>query len=735
MLVGAAVLAVTAGAVLATHGGSGRAPSRTSARGAVALANTGVAATGRIRGRKVLSGSPTYGFLQFDGVSPAVRDLPTVSAPPLRPRSALPNEGLIRGLPGRVADPVMQTAPGNAPAPAPSLVFDSMCDGFGTACPPGPSECSCLPPDTVGEVGATQYVSAVNNSFAVFDKTNGAVLKAATTVRSLWPSGICAAAGNSDPIVLYDQLAGRWFLSILEVQSLGASTNALCIAISKTGDAMGQYWLYTFDTGATLMDYPKYGVWPNAYYGTANEFPANAQLSTGVAAFAFERPQMLIGAPARYVTYDEGAPCPQGTPLPTCGYGFFAGQLPADLDGSTAPPSAPGLIVAVDDPSSLPGGAPPSPPGAPGWNLRIWKYSVDWSTHPNPTTTFGVGANHDADFVVPVAMFARTQCVYGHPPASCIPQSDAMNAGPAPEGLDVLGDRLMNRAAYRNFGDRQSLVLNLSVVSADPNNPTATRISPRWMEVRNPSGISGSPTIYQQSTYALVDTVQHPLWRWMGSIAQDAVGDIALGYSASGPLDFPSIRYSGQLASKLPGSLNTLTESETVVVGSPTYNGPQTEPQGRWGDYSDMTIDPVDDCTFWYTQEYLEPNVIIVNDFLGDWRTRVARFKLNPDCAKPTAVAVAHFGARWTKTGVSLSWRTATETELAGFNLWRSSSKSWRKVNQALIAAKQTGRAAGAAYRLLDRSSRPRGSYTYRLQVVDLNGKRSWYGPGAVPAR
>jgi hypothetical protein len=734
MIIGAVLLALTAGVLLAAHGGSSRAPNRTSVHGVVALANTGVATTGKTGGRKALSGSPSYGTLAYNGISPAVRDIPALPARPPAARTVHEHESLLHGQPMAVTDPVVQTAAGDAPAPAPSLVFDSMCDGFGTACPPGASECSCLPPDTEGEIGATQYVSAVNNSFAVFNKSNGAVQKAATIFRSLWPTGICAADANSDPIVLYDQLAGRWFLSILEVQALGASTNALCIAISTSGDATGTYYLYTFDTGATLMDYPKYGVWPNAYYGTANEFPGNAQLSTGVAAFAFERSQMLTGAPARYVTYDEGAPCTPA-PAPLCGYGFFAGQLPADLDGSTPPPSAPGLIVAVDDPASLPSGAPPSPPGAPGWDLRIWKYSVNWSTHPNPTTTFGVGANHDADFVVPVAMFERTQCVYGYPTASCVPQSNASGAGPAPQALDVLGDRLMNRAAYRNFGDHQSLVLNLSVVSADPNNLTATRISPRWMEVRNPSGISGSPTIYQESTYALEDTVQHPLWRWMGSIAQDAVGDIALGYSASGPLDFPSIRYSGQLASKLPGSLNTLTESERVVTGSPAYNGPQTEPEGRWGDYSDMTIDPVDDCTFWYTQEYLEPNVIIVNDFLGDWRTRVARFKLNPDCPKTTAVAVARFGAQWTKTGVSLSWRTATETELAGFNLWRSSGNSWRKVNRVLVAAKQTGRAAGAAYRLIDRSVRRGGFYNYRLQMVDLKGKRSWYGAGTVPVQ
>jgi hypothetical protein len=173
----------------------------------------------------------------------------------------------------------------------------------------------------------------------------------------------------------------------------------------------------------------------------------------------------------------------------------------------------------------------------------------------------------------------------------------------------------MYRLAYRNLGDHASLVLNHSVV-------TDGRVGIRWYEVRIPTG--GAPSIYQQGTYAPTDATTNPLWRWMGSAAMDHAGDIALGFSASGPNDYPSVRYTGRAAGD---PLGQMTQAEQVIY---TGNGPQTEAEGRWGDYSDLTVDPVDDCTFWYTQEYLGPQFLVFGSL---WRTRIASFQF-PGCKK-----------------------------------------------------------------------------------------------------
>jgi hypothetical protein len=192
--------------------------------------------------------------------------------------------------------------------------------------------------------------------------------------------------------------------------------------------------------------------------------------------------------------------------------------------------------------------------------------------------------------------------------------------------------------------------------------------------------------------------------------------------SSSRTNDYPSVRYVGRLAGD---QLHTLPQTEQTLPAP--YRGPQTQVQGRWGDYSDLNVDPVDDCTFWYTQEYLEAADFV----LGSWRTRIGAFRF-PTCQQPTAVDVSTFAARRTKGGVQLSWRTGAETEILGFNVFRSSGKTWRKLNRSLVPAKHSGRSTGGTYRFVDKAT-GRPLRTYRLQVVDLQGKRSWYGVGSTP--
>jgi hypothetical protein len=582
---------VLAGAILAFTGGSGggtagkgatRGLARASSSGTGDSALASSASTGGSFGPNVSTGL-------YQGVSPAVSSLPVLPVTPgqLRARDV---ETLGRsGSPSGAKDPVVQKKKGNGPISAPIQNFDGICLPFGPPCDQA-SSCSCLPPDTNGEVGATQYVQMVNSDFAVYSKTGG-VLRTATPFNQLWSnaSGECKAHNDGDPVVVYDQLAGRWVLSQFIYADSGEQYGE-CIAVSTSGDATGTYYLYEFLFGPDVFyDYPKLGVWPDGYYMMANEFPNSTVTSAGTGAFVFERSKMLVGQPARVVFFDESQHNPPG--------GQWIGQLPGDLDGSSLPPAgSPNWFAEVDDPA----GVPPTSVGDTGFDLRLWKFHVDWSNPGNST----FGNNGAPNATLTVAPFVRPQCVYGY--GDCVPQK----GGAQP--LDVLGDRLMFRLPYRSFGKYASLLLNHSVQTPDG------RIGVRWYEVRIPK--SGNPSLYQQGTYA-PDDGTNPLWRWMGSVAQDKAGDVALGYSASGPNDYPSVRYTGRAAGD---TLGQLTQTEQVGF---TGTGPQTEVEGRWGDYSDLTVDPADDCTFWYTQEYLAEDFVLI----GTWRTRVVSFRF-PGC-------------------------------------------------------------------------------------------------------
>ena len=532
---------------------------------------------------------PTVGTGEFQGVSTAVADLPVVVAPVVTTLNARDNEHLVAATGSSNAkDPVIQKKRGTGPLSAPIANFDGICLPFGAPCAEA-SSCSCLPPDTNGAAGLTQYVQMVNTDFAVYSKT-GSVLRHATPINALWTAvgGECAAHNEGDPVVVYDQFANRWLLSQFVASPAAGEDYGECVAISRTSDATGAYNLYFFDWGPnTFLDYPHIGVWRDGYYLSANEFPTGQETSSGAAAIVLERDKMIAGLPARFVWFDEAAANPVG--------GQYIGQLPGDADGSRLPPAGePNVFAEADDPSSI----PPTGTDA-GFDLRLWRFHVDWS---NPqSSTFG--NNGQPSFTLPVAAFVRPQCVYGY--GDC-----ALQKG-GPQGLDVLGDRLMFRLAYRNFGDHESLVLNHTVKAGALEGI-------RWYEVRNPVN---APSIYQQGTYAPDDSPTDPLSRWMGSIAMDRLGDIALGFSASGANDFPSIRYTGRAAGDPLGSM---TQAEQILY---TGQGPQTEAEGRWGDYSEMSVDPTNDCTFWYTQEYLTSDLVV----LGSWATRIGSFRF-PGC-------------------------------------------------------------------------------------------------------
>ncbi len=419
-----------------------------------------------------------------------------------------------------------------------------------------------VPPDTNGAVGATQFVQIVNVTIAVYDKGTGALVLGPALISSVWRGfgGPCENGDGGDPIVLYDQLAGRWLVSQFQFNSTFTSDQE-CVAISTSSDATGSYNRYEFDFGDQFPDYPKFGVWPDAYYMSSNTFvPFGGTFSfAGAQACAFERAAMLVGAPARAICFQN----------PTA-----ASLLPSDLDGSALPPAGqPNFFMDIADSS----------------HLEMFQFHVDFG---NPASSTFTGP-------VAVAVAPFSQICARAINLACIPEP------PPGERVDGLGDRLMFRLAYRNLGDHESLVVNHTIKGG-------ALAGVRWYEIRNPR----APFVFQQGT-----VVDPDVNFWMGSIAMDKAGNVALGFSASGQKLNPSVFVVG----RAPGdALGTMSGPLVLVAGG----GVQQQSFNRWGDYSSMAVDPSDDCTFWYTQEYYKTTGSFA------WTTRIGSFKFDSCTAR-----------------------------------------------------------------------------------------------------
>ena len=457
------------------------------------------------------------------------------------------------------ADPVIQTNKtfGNRPleggplaaAPAPLMTFKGLdLTNWGAG----------WPPDTHGDVGPNHYIQAVNTSIGIFSKATGARL-AAFTFDNFFAanggSGACATLNYGDPIVVYDQISGRWIITDFAFAGSGTTPPYYeCIAVSKTADPVsGGWWLYTVTASTTaLNDYPKFGIWNDGIYMSANMFTGGASYG-GVKVWALNRDDLISGAPLRSVAF-------------TLGTSYFS-LLPANLKGTLAPAGTPEYFMS-DYGSNT--------------SMKLWKFTVNWAT---PSSSTFTGPQSFA-----VASFTR-------------PSSTVVRQLGSTKRLDTLGDRLMTWLQYRNINGTQSLWVSRTVKISN----TSTGI--RWMEVRN---MSGTPSVYQQGTYAPTTA-----FRWMPSLAVDKFGNMAVGYSMSSSTMYPSIRYAGRLVTD---ALGTLGQTETIMFAG---TGSQTT-YSRWGDYSSMAVDPVDDCTFWFTTEYYEATGT-------NWQTRIGSFKF-PGC-------------------------------------------------------------------------------------------------------
>jgi hypothetical protein len=501
--------------------------------------------------------------------------------------------------PGKAADPVVQTATPIRAAAQSLGQWEGLGEGY-----PG-FTVSAVPPDTNMAVGPNHIVQWVNNAFVVFDK-QGNQLQTPVDDGTFWGiNSTCYQGGGfSDPVIQYDRAADRWIVAEVAIPLLPGffGQYAQCFAVSKTSDPSfvsdvngnnTSYTIWAYGFGSNVNDYDKIAVWPDGYYVTWNIFQ-NGTTFIGPEACAWNRNDMIQGVAApRFVCFQ----------LSTA----HASLLASDLDGATAPPTgSPNYLMEIDPTSSA---------------LNLFQFHVDFTTPANSTFTGPFSVFGVAPFTPPCP---TTQ--------DCIPQPGTTQL------LDALGDRLMYRLAYHNYGDHESIVANHTVLTAGGNTGV------RWYEVRNPAT---APAVYQQGTFA-PDTDN----RWMASIAMDRSGNIGLGYSVASAATYPSIRYTGW---EVGNTLNTLQAETSLVAGGGSQTG-----YNRWGDYSAMRIDPSDDCTFWYTQEYQAVNQA------GNWNTRIGSFKFS-SCGQALVSSATTVGSSLNPStyGQSVTF-TATVTPSSG---------------------------------------------------------------------
>ena len=459
---------------------------------------------------------------------------------------------------------------------------------------PGQAYTAVFPPDPTGDVGGGYYVQAINGSggaiYKIYNTNDGSVAAGPFNMDGVGSGGACAS-GLGDGVIVFDHLAQRWLLT-----EFSNSGNNLCVYISANSNPVTTTWTRYQFTTPTFPDYPKYGVWPDAYYVGANEGPA---------VYALDRTKMLAAQPATL----------QRKAVPQLNGLGFQLLLPISFNGTTPPPAgAPGLFARNnDDERNSPGSNNPSKDF-----IELFTMSVNWTTPASTTLTGPVRideAEFDSDFNVPSGFGAINQ-----------PSTTRL--------LDPLLEVLMYQVYYRNFGDHESIVGNhVTQLPSGANNAGV-----RWFELRRTGGLGGSWSMYQQGTYAPADSGGQ-ISRWMAASAQDKAGNIALAYSVARktPAVFPGLSYTGRLAGD---PLGTMTQAETSIVAG----GSSQTNADRWGDYHQMSVDPADGCTFWFTGMY-EPSG-------GHWDTRIASFRFD-GCSSQ---------ASFTLTGSNLSQNVCAAT-------------------------------------------------------------------------
>lgn len=531
-------------------------------------------------------------------LSPPLLLLPPLPGPPSAPY-AVEREAVLAEAPQWGPDPVLQ--PGAPPAGAPIPAGPVNREGLGAGLV---SPITFVPPDPSGDVGANHYVQAVNTHLLVLDKGTGATVYGPVPLRTLWTGftadgGLCAGTNQADPVVLYDHLEDRWLITLM------ANRNATpaweCVAVSATPDPTGPWHRYAFGPYAdsshvtpAANDYPKLAVWPDAYYVSY----AMKLALPGAKLCAWERAEMLAGRAAREVCFDLGGQ-------------YVGGILPADLDGLTLPPpGAPALFLGREIIGNI----------VPEHYLLLWRFRVDWADPAASRLEGPPGAAGAEPERIAVEPF-NLPCPAGAPrdplrPGACIAQAGADQL------LDALGNTLMHRVVYRRLASGAEVVVANHTVDTGEEHPDFPgtplgRTGVRWYELRSGAGPMGAatPVVAQQGTFAPADGSS----RWMGSVAVDQAGNVALVYSVAGAVP-PGLRYAGRSPGDAP---NALTRAEGDLLSGVATVAQEGSP--RWGDYSSLAVDPSDECTFWATGEYLTGVGTAASALT--WRTRIGTFR------------------------------------------------------------------------------------------------------------
>jgi hypothetical protein len=452
-----------------------------------------------------------------------------------------------------------------------------------------------LPPDTTMGVSNYQILQWVNVKLTVLNKSDGSValggsgfVNANLIWSGLGSGSVCATENQGDPVVQYDRLSERWVLMQFAFttgratqppfRSYPAPPYAFCWAVSQTSDATGAYNLYQFSL-PNLPDYPKLGIWPDAYYLTDNDFAFSA--ATGLASY--------VGS--RVCAFNRAAMTAGGVSSAVCFSGLNASHfsmLPGDFEGTILPPTGETAFILSGDWFTK---------NAPPYGLQLRRFYPDFVTPANSTLNDGFGGAFDSFVSLPFDDTVVGSCRDNG--GACVPQPGTARV------LDTLSMRAMYRLAYRNLdANRETVVFTQSV------GPAGSAVAGiQLIEIRNPA--ANPPVIYNN-----VDFNPDSTNRWLGSAATDKLGNIALGYSVSSSTLFPGIRVAGRLR-------NDVRNSVRGEINVQSGFGSQTATAQRWGDYSTMQIDPSDDCTFWYTTEY------IINTAPADWATRIVGLKFN----------------------------------------------------------------------------------------------------------
>ncbi|OLC39516.1 MAG: hypothetical protein AUH81_01450 [Candidatus Rokubacteria bacterium 13_1_40CM_4_69_5] len=494
---------------------------------------------------------------------------------PIPPPKGIPDELFVPGAGGPVGAAGV-TPPGFS-TPNPNFAGISNINGV-------------APADTVGAVGPNHFIQMVNISFQIWDK-QGNSLAGPFNINSLWSTfgGACQTRNDGDPYILYDHLADRWVLSQFAIPNgFAPPPTHQCVAVSRTADPVaGGWFLYDF-TFTFGHDYPKLGLWPDGYYLSSQQGFSGGSLN----AVVLDRANMLNGNPATFQAFTLGPPA--------------LIILPSSLDGPPPPAGSPAFFARHVD-GGLWGGAD---------RVEVYALHVDWGVPANSTFTLNAS--------LPVAAFSSDLCSGTNLFDNCVPQ-------PGDGTLETLPHWAMGRLQYRTFGTHESMVFN-HTVDVDG----ADHAGIRWYELRRTPPGAGAWSVFQQATHSpdagnpgLADDPH----RWMGSIAMDKAGNMALGYSVSSSTVFPGIAYVGRLATDPLGEMpqgQPPNGEFTLIAGQ----GFMTF--GRWGDYSSMTVDPVDGCTFWYTTMWGGPG----ND--NDWRTQIGAFRFAT--CNPADLAITKVG-------------------------------------------------------------------------------------------